>query len=161
MIIIVDKTIARFAVVLLVIGVGVFITIVSNPGDNAAPIIDAPSLSTTIESRAESLDKSGTMGAVTVDVQPKQLESGVGDVVFSVAFNTHSVELDFDFTKIISLEDNLGNSYSAREWTGNSGWHHVNGDIIFPSIDVVATYVTLTITTIEGQTLQFSWDVQK
>ncbi len=80
---------------------------------------------------------------VTVDVAPKQLGTREEKNIFTVNLNTHSVELDFDFTEIMILKDDLGNSYKAIEWTGNSGWHHVSGDIIFPQINQQAKSIEL------------------
>jgi hypothetical protein len=94
---------------------------------------------------------------VTIEVEPKQLGIGEEKNIFTVNFNTHSVELDFDFTKIIILRDNFGNSYSALEWTGNRGWHHVNGDIIFPKINGQASSVELQINGINEVDRNFKW----
>lgn len=97
---------------------------------------------------------------VTVDVTPKQLGLEEENNIFSISLNTHSVELEFDFTEIMVLKDNLGNSYSALEWTGNSGWHHVSGDIIFPRIDESATSVELQINNINGVERVFNWSLK-
>lgn len=147
---------------------GIAITIISNPGSEASS--SGPAMVNTNSSSANipnsmainsttSRQQTATMGAVTVDVEPKILEVKAEKNIFSVAFNTHSVELDFDFTKIITLKDDLGSTYEALEWTGNSGWHHVSGDIIFPRINESANNVILQINEIEGLTQLFGWEI--
>lgn len=168
MIIKINKNVAWIGVIVLLVVVGIVITIISNPGDEVST--SSSETVNTISSDVNSSDSSAinltpskqqtaTMGAVTVDIEPKTLGVMEEKNIFSVAFNTHSVELDFDFTKIIVLEDDLGNAYKAFEWTGNSGWHHVSGDIIFPQIDVNASQVIVTINEIEGQSEAFTWDI--
>ncbi len=97
---------------------------------------------------------------VTVDVIPKQLGVKEEKNVFAVSLNTHSVELDFDFTKIMILKDDLNNVYPAIEWTGNRGWHHVSGDIIFPKINQQAKSVELQIKGINGVDRLFRWELK-
>lgn len=168
MIIKINKNILWVSLIGLLIVVGIVITIVSNPGDevsfngsNTVNTISSNVNSTNVLAinSAPSQQQTATMGAVTVDIEP--ITWGVEEEknVFSVAFNTHSVELDFDFTSIITLEDDLGNMYEALEWTGNRGWHHVSGDIVFSSISKDAKQVTLTVTEIEGLSRSFQWDL--
>ncbi len=97
---------------------------------------------------------------VTVEVTPKQLDIGKEKNIFTVSLNTHSVELDFDFTKIMILKDDLDSVYPATEWTGNRGWHHVNGDIIFPKINEQASSVELQINGINGVDRNFKWTLK-
>lgn len=94
---------------------------------------------------------------VTVDIVPKKLGIQEEENIFTVNFNTHSVELDFDFSKIIILKDDIGNLYPATKWTGNSGWHHVNGDIIFSKINKQASSIELQILGINGVDRNFKW----
>ena len=95
--------------------------------------------------------KRGEMGAVTVEITP------LNSTEYEVVFNTHSVELDFDFTKIIKLEDNLENIYDAKTWSGGRGGHHLQGEIVFPDINTEAQDVTITISGIENKLLSFEW----
>ncbi len=101
-----------------------------------------------------------TQTKVTVDVTPKQLGVDQGKNIFEVDLNTHSVELDFDFTEIMILEDDLGNTYKALEWTGNRGWHHVSGDIVFPKINQQATSIKLKIASVGGVDRIFKWNIR-
>lgn len=168
MIIKISKNTLWVSLIGLLIVVGIAITIISNPGDEVSP-----NSSNTVNTISSSINSSNSlannsipsqqqtaiMGSVTVDIEPITLGVAEEKNVFSVAFNTHSVELDFDFTKIIVLEDDLGNTYRALEWTGNRGWHHVSGDIIFSSISKDTKQVTLTVTEIEGLSKSFQWDI--
>lgn len=97
---------------------------------------------------------------VEVAVTPKTLGISQEKNVFTVVFDTHSVELDFDFTKIIALKDDLGNQYQALTWTGNRGWHHVSGDIIFPKINPSAEKVELIVVGVAGVDRKFSWQLK-
>ena len=97
--------------------------------------------------------KQGAMGAVSVEVTPTSAGS------FEVVLNTHSVDLDFDLTKAMSLSDDLGNVYSPISWSGGKGGHHLTGSVVFGDILKKARKVTLTISEIESPTLSFSWDL--
>lgn len=101
-----------------------------------------------------------SQAAVTVDVMPKKLGIREEKNIFTVSLNTHSVELNFDFIKIMILEDDLGNLYPAIEWTGNSGEHHINGDIVFSKINKQANSVELQINSINGVNRNFKWILQ-
>ncbi len=167
MIVKINKNIFYIILVAIFLSAGIAITIISNPADEASGGSDTTntisSSTNALNSKASdstsSRQQTAAMGAVTVDVEPKILDVKSENNVFSVAFNTHSVELDFDFTKIITLEDDLGNLYEALEWTGNSGWHHVSGDIIFPKISNGAQKVSLTINSIEDLSQIFEWTI--
>lgn len=168
MIIKINKKTIYFILVGFFIVAGIAATIISNPGNEASSsgsdVVNSgnSSINTTNSlaiNSTPSRQKTATMGAVTVDVEPKTLDLKAEKNIFSVAFNTHSVELDFDFTEIITLIDDLGNTYKALEWTGNRGWHHVSGNIVFPSISDKASQVILTVNEIEGLSQSFKWDV--
>lgn len=103
--------------------------------------------------------KSDSQASVVVEVTPTDLSLRSDENVFYITFETHSVELDFEFNEIIVLTDNLGNKYSALEWTGNSGWHHVKGDIIFPKLEAGVSRVTLEITGVGGVMRSYDWGI--
>lgn len=147
--------------VIIIVVIGVFTTIKMNPGTGVEQTAEA---ATQIDSSGlpkddSSLKQTASMGAVNVDIELRDLDLSSEETIFSVTFNTHSVDLDFDFTEIISMSDNLGQAYSASAWTGNRGWHHVSGDIIFPKISEEVREVVVTITGIEGLTESFNWQV--
>lgn len=95
--------------------------------------------------------KQGSAGAVLVEVTP------LSSTKYQISLNTHSVDLDLDFTKIIKLKDDLGNMYEALYWSGSSGGHHLSGEVTFPKITDQARGVTIIISDIEGEVLNFEW----
>ncbi len=103
--------------------------------------------------------QSDNQASVTIDVIPKQLGIKEEKNIFFVSLNTHTVDLDFNFVKIMILSDDLGTVYSAREWTGGRGGHHLNGYIIFPKINPKAKQVKLQINDIGGVNRNFEWSL--
>lgn len=97
---------------------------------------------------------------VDVTAIPKSLGSNGKNTVFEIAFDTHSVELDYDFAEIMTLTDNEGTEYRALEWTGGRGSHHLSGDIIFPPLDVNAVSVTLSVKGVSGVDREFQWNIR-
>ncbi|HLD24888.1 MAG TPA: hypothetical protein VJB96_03120 [Patescibacteria group bacterium] len=98
-------------------------------------------------------------GNVTVSVTPLFLKAGL-PASFDVAFETHSVELDFDVEKVATLTDSRGSSYSAH-WDGSPpGGHHRSGTLRFTPDLIAPTTITLTFTNIAGTPRTFTWEVQ-
>lgn len=99
-----------------------------------------------------------TMGVVSVEVTPAftELENGL---VFDIAMNNHSVDLNYDFTQIATLTDEKGNTYKPNEWTGNVGGHHVSGQLIFTAVSREAKQLTLTLSGVDNETTDFSWEL--
>lgn len=95
----------------------------------------------------------GEMGAVTIEVTP------INPSKYMLTLNTHSVDLGFDFTKIITLTDDLKNTYTPISWTGESGGHHLTGELEFSEINENAKGITLKISEIEGEVLSFEWSL--
>lgn len=98
------------------------------------------------------------MGAVTVKLTPVQLEPNK-EVVFNLELNTHSVELAYDYTKIMKMYDQSGNNYLVKEWTGGNGGHHLSGQLIFEGLKDGVNSVILDIEEIDDQSSSFSWDL--
>lgn len=70
-------------------------------------------------------------GSVIVTVTPTKLIFGQ-DPRFSIEFNTHSVDLSFDITKISKLIDDKGNIYTVAVWDGSPPeGHHRRGVLTF------------------------------
>jgi hypothetical protein len=101
--------------------------------------------------------KTDEQASVTVDITPKKLGLAEEKNIFEVSLNTHSVDLSYDFQKIIIREDDLGNIYQALEWTGGEGGHHLVGEIIFPKLNLSAKKVKLTINGVGGAERVFEW----
>ena len=122
-------------------------------------------LATTTSVRTESSDQASTiasqtkiMGAVEVEVTPISVVSGK-DVVIVLSLDTHSVELNYDFTQIAILTDDRGISYQPIQWTGGSSGHHLQGELIFEPFPENTNQLTLTIEGIDNETEDFSWQL--
>ena len=79
---------------------------------------------------------------------------------FQIAMDTHSVDLDFDLTKISILYDNLGNEYKPIKWEGSEpGGHHRSGVLKFSSLNKNAKSIKLVIN--DSATREFKWNLDK
>lgn len=111
------------------------------------------------EIKQEFLTKqSSDQGEVSIEVTPVSLEPGK-EAKFDVVFNTHSVELDYDLLKVSNLRDDKGNSLTPISWSGGSGGHHLNGELVFPSISAKAISAQLIIVNISGFDRSFVWNL--
>lgn len=78
---------------------------------------------------------------------------------FQIAIDTHSVDLDFDLTKISTLHDNFGKDYYPMEWEGSEpGGHHRNGILRFPKINANARSIKLIIK--DSTRREFEWSLK-
>ena len=99
------------------------------------------------------LVQSDTGGSVTIDVEWIKVEDG--SLVFNVAMNTHSVDLDqYDLGKLAVLYDDTDKKYSPISWDAAPGGHHRSGTLVFPLPDSVsqgkAEYLEIVIRDIAG-----------
>lgn len=153
-----------FIGILIFLGVYVLVNKIANKETSQAA--NKPGLATANKQPPASQAENGyqlqldSQASVEVEITPKALGASEEKNIFAVALNTHSVELDFDFTSIISLKDDLGKEYEALEWTGNRGWHHVSGDIIFPKLDTSAKRVELIVVGVGGVDRKFAWELK-
>lgn len=104
--------------------------------------------------------KTDNQGNVTLEVTPEKLGPSEAENIFEVKLNTHSVDLDFDFEKIMVLTDNLGNQYQAVRWEGGRGGHHLEGKIVFPKLKVGVQKVVLKIFALGGAERNFNWRIK-
>jgi len=139
-----------------VIVFGVFLFKGARGDDRSVQGVETQALVNDIETIDVLGSQTKSVGAVEVEVTPLSMKSG-SNVVFDVSLNTHSVELDYDYTEIAYLEDNLGNKYKAVEWTGEKGGHHLGGSLSFDALEQKSTSVVLTISGIDGQDAAFEW----
>ena len=102
--------------------------------------------------------QSKTMGAVEVEIKPVSVQSGK-DVVFELSMNTHSVELNYDYTQIAMLTDDSGNTYKLATWTGGNSGHHLSGQLIFTSLNGDPKQLTLTLEGVDNETEDFNWQL--
>lgn len=106
----------------------------------------------------ETQENSG--GNVTVSVTPLSLKPGL-PASFDVAFETHSVDLDFDVENVATFSDGTSTTFTAH-WEGTPpGGHHRSGTIRFTPDLTDTTELTLTFTGVAGISERtFSWEVQ-
>ena len=79
---------------------------------------------------------------VWVEVTPLNLPQGGTTLDFEVAFNTHSVNLDFDPAAISVLRDDQGREYPALSWEGpGPGGHHRSGVLRFKVPDYATSVI--------------------
>lgn len=102
--------------------------------------------------------QSNDQGDVIVEAVPVSLEPEK-EAVFQVTFNTHSVELAYDLMKVSKLVDDKGNNLAPISWSGGSGGHHLNGELVFPSISAKAKSAQLIIANISGFDRSFVWNL--
>ena len=102
-------------------------------------------------------------GAVTVGVQPLNLDGSAGDLTFAVSMNTHSVDLSMDLASLAVLSTDTGVQLQAKGWDGPRGGHHISGTLTFPatedgkSVLAGASRLTLTITNLDAPARVFAW----
>lgn len=144
-----------FILLLIIAGVAVF-------GLTAKPKTEASLAVSASTQEGEQSDKlatvSKTMGVVSVDITPTSMEAGK-EIVFDVVMNNHSVDLGYDYTQIAALTDDRGNTYKPTQWTGNSGGHHVRGQLIFSVLSDKPQQLTLTLNGVDNETADFSWEL--
>jgi hypothetical protein len=91
----------------------------------------AAAQSRTAVAAATSLQRTSKERAVTVTVTPLNLFDGGETLDFRVVLETHSVNLDYDLTRIAELRDGGGNVHRPASWDGPKGGHHVTGVLRF------------------------------
>ena len=120
-------------------------------------------LAATTSAKAELSDQSSTlasqtktMGTVEVEVTPISVVSEK-DTVFELSLDTHSVELNYDYTQIATLTDDHGNSYKPTQWTGGNSGHHLEGELLFPPFPENPKQLTLTLDGVDNKSEAFTW----
>ncbi|EKE13379.1 MAG: hypothetical protein ACD_13C00022G0020 [uncultured bacterium] len=98
------------------------------------------------------------VGVVDMEITPKQLARG-REMVFTVSLDNHSIDLNYDYTKIVVVVDDTGNIYKPVKWTGESAGHHVSGDLVFNKLSGKASSVGLNIKGIDGKNVVFNWEL--
>ncbi|OGC52385.1 hypothetical protein A2982_00825 [candidate division WWE3 bacterium RIFCSPLOWO2_01_FULL_39_13] len=143
-----------FIILLVVAGVVVFgLTAKSKqglPATKPSPSLDNARGTTTLSSQTK------TMGVVEVKITPVSVVSGK-DVVFELSLNTHSAELNYDYTQIATLTDDHGNSYKPTQWTGGNSGHHLEGELLFPPFPENPKQLTLTLDGVDNKSEAFTW----
>ena len=99
---------------------------------------------------------------ILIKVTPLQLGAGQDSWRFEVDFTTHSIDLDMDVAKVVSLVDDKGNDFLPISWEGpGPGGHHISGNLIFNAITPMPKFVELKIKEVGGiSERSFRWDIQ-
>jgi len=102
---------------------------------------------------ASGLVQSNTGGGVTIEV--KWLTERKEALVFDVAMDTHSVDLDqYDLKELALLQDSQGKEYRPTSWESALGGHHRRGILTFAIPDSLSQkttrYLKLTIRDVAG-----------
>lgn len=100
--------------------------------------------------------QSKTMGVVEVKVTPIFVDNNK-ELVFELIMDNHSIDLSYDYTKIVVLTDNNSNSIYPSNWTGNSSGHHVKGNLVFPAFSKKPKELTLTLNGVDNKLETFNW----
>ena len=134
-----SSLVAIFILVAAVIAVGCSSPPPTSDGPNAQP--------------TNGLVQSNTGGSVTIDVE--WIKAKDGYLVFNLAMNTHSVDLDqYDLGELAVLYDDAGNEYNPVSWDSAAGGHHRQGTLTFPLPGSLsqgtATYVEVVIRDVAG-----------
>ncbi len=109
------------------------------------------------------LVQSDTGGSVTIDVEWIGLKDG--SLIFAVAMNTHSVDLDrYDLEGKAVLRDDEGKEYRPASWESAPGGHHRRGILTFSPPDSLiqekAAYLELIIQGVAGvEERVFKWEL--
>lgn len=109
------------------------------------------------------LVQSNTGGNVTIDIEWIKTESG--SLIFEVAMNTHSVDLDqYNLGELATLQDDAGNQYTPVSWDAAPGGHHRSGQLSFPVPDSVSQqktkYIEIVIRDVAGiQQRVLKWEL--
>ena len=112
---------------------------------------------------ANGLVQADAGGSVTIEVEWGGEEAG--SLIFNVAMNTHSVDLDqYDLGTLAVLRDDTGNEYPPVSWDSAAGGHHRSGTLTFPVPDSVSQgktkYIEMIIRDVAGiEERVFKWEL--
>ncbi|HKZ35905.1 MAG TPA: hypothetical protein VJ242_04265 [Patescibacteria group bacterium] len=98
------------------------------------------------------------LGQVEVSVVPQDV---VADkpVVFKLDFTTHSIDLDYDLTQVVSAQDDRGNTYIVSSWSGGSGGHHLQGELTLAPLQSGVKQLILSFKNINGEGGELMWQL--
>lgn len=90
------------------------------------------------------LARTNEANAVAVEIVPRNLYAAdAGTLEFEVTFNTHAVDLNYDFAALAVLRSDAGEEVAALKWDGPIGGHHVFGVLAFPALKARGQTITL------------------
>lgn len=131
-------------------------------GEKVAP---APPPVPAAVSPTNKLVQSSDAGNVVIEVKWVALEGE--KLVFEVALNTHSVDLDeYDLGELVVLRDDSGREYRPVAWESAPGGHHRQGTLTFSSPDFLnqggTKYLQMVIRDVAGiKERVFRWELRQ
>lgn len=143
------------AVVTILILVGVMAILFYVTRDNSATL--PPNQAVT---NGKSLEpKTSEEEPVKVKVTPTDISPDSFVWKFNIVLDTHSVELDYDLIKVVSLFDNQDKEYKPVSWEGSPpGGHHREGILNFSPIKPFPKSIELRMINVAGaSTRSFIW----
>ena len=133
-----------------------------------APMTGTATAASPAAAPAGGAEQSVEGGGVTVKVTPLTLTNEeAASLDFAVSLDTHTVELNYDLAQLVTLADNLGNTYTPAAWTPEkSDGHHVGGLLSFADRATIlqegVTELTLTVADVAGVAeRQFVWSIEQ
>ncbi|HEX5942606.1 MAG TPA: hypothetical protein VFY66_10025 [Anaerolineales bacterium] len=138
------------------------LNIASTPTDDPALL---PTLIPNSNGNGE-LTRNDEQGAVVFEVTPLNLGAPADTLEFDVAMNTHSVDLAMDLAELSTLSTDTGVTVQASKWDAVPGGHHVEGTLIFPSVQDGmsilggASKLRLTIVDVDVPSRVFEWELR-
>ncbi len=157
----------RWILLLLIASIGLIATACGNsaaPAETQKPAkqpASAPvSAKVSAPAAAEFAPQTNDENSVTVEVTPLNITDTGMDV--KLAFNTHSVPLDFDPTQIIVLRDANGTDIHPVSWDGSGpGGHHRKGTLHFELDSHPRQFIELVVHDVADIPARtFRWDLQ-
>ena len=105
-------------------------------------------------------------GAIVVEVTPVNLDAAGTQLEFTVALNTHSIDLSMDLASLATITTDTGLSLDAKLWDAPLGGHHTSGRLIFPlgaeALPLLnqASRLTLTVIDLDAPSRVFEWELK-
>jgi len=132
----------------------------ASPAEQFTPAMAAQTAEAATASTASEFEpQTNNENSVTVEVTPLTISDAGMDV--ELAFNTHSVALDFDPTQIIVLRDATGTDIHPISWDGSEpGGHHRRGTLHFDLDSPPQQFIELEVHDVaEVPTRTFRWEL--
>ena len=113
-----------------------------------------------------SLTRIDDQGAIVVEVTPVNLDAAGTQLEFTVALNTHSIDLSMDLVPLATITTDTGLSLDAKLWDAPLGGHHTSGRLIFPlgaeALPLLnqASRLTLTVIDLDAPSRVFEWELK-
>lgn len=158
-------TTKRLAVTLILFA-GLVLAGCSPASSSSAPAATATTSAPAGGGEASEDTRTDAQGAVTVAVTPVNLAAPGETLDFSVALDTHSVDLGMDLAALATLATDDGRTVQAVTWTGAKGGHHVEGTLSFPAkaggkeLTGGASTLTLTLKGVDAPERVFEWSLK-